>query len=94
MLSVVILAGANILAGQSKGFAFAQFVGVPEARRFLDRYYPTVPLYNIYDPTQSGATEPIYIRIAFGRERDDRERAGKGEDDWKCDVVCFELWFW
>ncbi|KAH6725057.1 hypothetical protein BKA61DRAFT_42580 [Leptodontidium sp. MPI-SDFR-AT-0119] len=74
--------------GQSKGFAFAQFVGVPEARRFLDRYYPTVPLYNIYDPTQSGATEPIYIRIAFGRERDDRERAGKGEDDWKCDV-CF-----
>ncbi len=27
------------------------------------------------------------MRIAFGRERDDKERAGKGEDDWKCDVV-------
>ncbi|KAH7333384.1 hypothetical protein BKA65DRAFT_403493 [Rhexocercosporidium sp. MPI-PUGE-AT-0058] len=71
--------------GQSKGFAFAQFVGIPEASRFLDRYYPTVPLYGIYDPTQS---EPTQVRIAFGRERDDREKAGKGEDDWKCDV-CF-----
>lgn len=27
------------------------------------------------------------MRIAFGRDRDDRDRAGKGEDDWKCDIV-------
>ncbi|PVH74064.1 hypothetical protein DL98DRAFT_40706 [Cadophora sp. DSE1049] len=74
--------------GQSKGFAFAQFASIPEARRFLDRYYPTVPLYGVYDPTQSGPAEPTNVRIAFGRERDDREKAGRGEDDWKCDV-CF-----
>ncbi|KAK0112262.1 hypothetical protein ONS96_001511 [Cadophora gregata f. sp. sojae] len=74
--------------GQSKGFAFAQFAGIPEARHFLDRFYPAVPLYGVYDPTQSGTSEPTNVRIAFGRERDDREKAGRGEDDWKCDV-CF-----
>ncbi|KAL2065753.1 hypothetical protein VTL71DRAFT_3423 [Oculimacula yallundae] len=72
--------------GQSKGFAFAQFVGISEARSFLDRYYPTVPLYGTYNPNESGSTEPTHVRIAFGRERDDREKAGRGEDDWKCDI--------
>lgn len=62
-------------------------MGVSEARRFLERYYPNVPLYGTYDPTHSDATEPTLVRIAFGRERDDRERAGKGEDDWKCEIA-------
>ncbi|CZS91832.1 related to RNA binding motif protein [Rhynchosporium agropyri] len=74
--------------GQSKGFAFAQFERMSEARSFLERYYPTVPLYGTYDPNQSISKEPTHVRIAFGRERDDRERIGKGDDDWKCDI-CF-----
>ncbi|KAK2629714.1 hypothetical protein QTJ16_000534 [Diplocarpon rosae] len=74
--------------GQSKGFAFAQFAGIPDARGFLERYYPTVPLYGGLDPSQSTNIEPTRVRISYGRERDDREKAGKGEDDWKCDV-CF-----
>lgn len=41
----------------------------------------------MYDPTEAGPTEATNVRIAFGRERDDREKAGRGEDDWKCDVV-------
>jgi len=73
--------------GQSRQFAFAQFCAIPEARRFLDRYYPTVPLYGRYDPTQTSIAEPAKVRIAYSRERDDREKAGKSEDDWKCEVV-------
>ncbi|KAI6711026.1 hypothetical protein JHW43_006455 [Diplocarpon mali] len=74
--------------GQSKGFAFAQFAGIPDARWFLERYYPIVPLYGRYDPNPSTNAEPTNVRISFGRERDEREKAGKSEDDWKCDI-CF-----
>ncbi|KAI9050340.1 hypothetical protein LZ554_005506 [Drepanopeziza brunnea f. sp. 'monogermtubi'] len=74
--------------GSSKGFAFAQFARVSDARRFLEQYYPACPLYGAYSPGQSANAEPANVRIAYGRERDDRERAGKGEDDWRCDV-CF-----
>ncbi|KAH6671756.1 hypothetical protein B0J14DRAFT_80316 [Halenospora varia] len=72
--------------GQSRQFAFAQFVGIPEARRFLEEHYPTLSLYGSYDPGQSAPTQPSKVRIAYSRERDDRDKAGKGEDDWKCEV--------
>ncbi|KAF4632507.1 hypothetical protein G7Y89_g5618 [Cudoniella acicularis] len=74
--------------GQSRQFAFAQFVGIPEARRFLEEHYPTLALYGAYDPSQSAPAQPAKVRIAYNRERDDRDKAGKGEDDWKCEV-CF-----
>jgi hypothetical protein len=72
--------------GVSRQFAFAQFSGIPEARQFLESYYPTISLYGAYDPTQSASTQPAKVRIAFSR--DDRDKSGKGEDDWKCEVVC------
>lgn len=74
--------------GQSRGFAFAQFVSISDARRFLDRNYPSMLLYGTYDPNNAAPAEPTKVRIAYSRERDDRDRAGKSEDDWKCDVVC------
>jgi RNA-binding protein 5/10 len=75
--------------GQSRGFAFAQFVDIPDARRFLDQHYPSVPLHGTYDPNNAAPAEPTKIRIAYSRERDDRDKAGKSDDDWKCDVVGF-----
>ncbi|POS87741.1 hypothetical protein EPUL_000780 [Erysiphe pulchra] len=71
-----------------RGFAFAQFVGISEARRFLQDYHPTVFLHGSADKKQTLSARPAKVRIAYSRERDDREKAGKGEDDWKCDVCC------
>ncbi|KAE8443474.1 hypothetical protein EG329_001871 [Mollisiaceae sp. DMI_Dod_QoI] len=72
--------------GQSRGFAFAQFLGISDARRFLDRYYPTVQLYGPTSADLAGTNDPSKVRIAYSRDRDDRDKAGKGEDDWKCEV--------
>ncbi|QSZ32153.1 hypothetical protein DSL72_001724 [Monilinia vaccinii-corymbosi] len=71
--------------GISRGFAFAQFYTVTQAKRFLEEYYPSVPLYG---PSQ--ASEPAKVRIAYSREKNDQERTSKREDDWKCDV-CYTL---
>ncbi|ATZ51024.1 hypothetical protein BCIN_06g04710 [Botrytis cinerea B05.10] len=71
--------------GISRGFAFAQFYTLPEAKRFLEEHYPTV---SFHGPSQ--ALEPSKVRIAYSREKTDQERASKHEDDWKCDV-CYTL---
>ena len=73
--------------GQSRGFAFAQFVGIPDARRFLDRHYPSIELHGTYDPNNAAPAVPAKVRVAYSRDRDDRDRSGKSDDDWKCDVV-------
>ena len=78
------------MTGQSRQFAFAQFVGLPEANRFLEKYYPAVSLYGPYDPNNAVASEPTKVRVAYSREKDDKDRPGKNEDDWKCEVVCSE----
>ncbi|EPQ66488.1 hypothetical protein BGT96224_5104, partial [Blumeria graminis f. sp. tritici 96224] len=67
--------------GQSRGFAFVQFIGIPEARKFLEDYYPAVYLYGTQDSNQDSSIKPAKVRIAYSRERDDREKAGKGDDD-------------
>ena len=66
-------------------------MGIPEARRFLEKYYPYVSLYGAYDPNRSKETEATKVRIAFSRDKDDRDKPGKSEDDWKCEVVCIRL---
>ncbi|KAB8298942.1 hypothetical protein EYC80_001093 [Monilinia laxa] len=71
--------------GISRGFAFAQFYTLPQAKRFLEECYPSVPFYG---PSQ--ASEPTKVRIAYSREKTDPERTSKHEDDWKCDV-CYAL---
>ncbi|TAQ85482.1 hypothetical protein B7494_g6193 [Chlorociboria aeruginascens] len=72
--------------GQSRQFAFAQFGTMPEARNFLEKYYPKISLYGPYDPNQANDAEPSRVRIAFSREKSDRDQPGKSEDDWKCEV--------
>ncbi|RFU33688.1 hypothetical protein B7463_g2666, partial [Scytalidium lignicola] len=75
--------------GQSRQFAFAQFGTIGEAALFLDRFHPKLELYGQGDPDQASSKPPAYVRIAFSREREEREPAGKNEDDWLCDVCNF-----
>lgn len=56
------------------------------ARAFLDEHYPSIQFQNSYDVPQSGDENPR-VRIAYSREKDDRERPGKGEGDWICEIV-------
>lgn len=81
------LALLTIVVGLSRQFAFAQFKAIENARAFLDRFYPSLHLYGPYDPTQTGDTPHVKVRISFSREKEDREQAGKNEDDWTCDAV-------
>ncbi|ESZ91736.1 hypothetical protein SBOR_7887 [Sclerotinia borealis F-4128] len=67
--------------GISRQFAFAQFYTLLEARRFLEKHYPSV---SFYGPLQT--SEPTKVRIAYSREKNDQERTSKHEDDWKCEV--------
>lgn len=73
------------MVGQSRRFAFAQFVDISGARQFLERYYPTFAVHGPQNPNQETPPEPTKVRIAYSREA--REKDGKGEDDWKCEVV-------
>lgn len=79
------------MVGLSRQFAFAQFVGIPEARTFLERYYPTISIPDAYNSSQNTAAGPAKVRLAYSREKDDRDKPGKGEDDWKCEVVGMQL---
>lgn len=75
------------LLGLSRQFSFAQFVSVANAKAFLDEYFPAVPFVGSRGGSQNALAEPVKVRISFSRERDERDKPGKGEDDWKCDVV-------
>jgi hypothetical protein len=77
----------EIYLGQSRQFAFAQFVSIPKARAFLDEYSPTISLDGAYDPSKAMPSDSTKVRIAYSRDKDDRDRPGKGEDDWNCEVV-------
>lgn len=68
--------------GQSRRFAFAQFVNIASARHFLERYYPTLSVSP--DPGGAVTSETTKVRIAYSR--DAREKDAKAEDDWKCEV--------
>lgn len=73
--------------GLSRQFGFAQFATMPDASEFLERHYPSISLYGPYDPTQAADTEAAKVRIAFSRDKDDRDRPGKNDDDWNCEIV-------
>ncbi|KAH8803290.1 hypothetical protein F5884DRAFT_805025 [Xylogone sp. PMI_703] len=75
--------------GLSRQFAFAQFSTIGEATRFLDRFHPKVGLYGPSHSDQDSSRAPAYVRITFSREREEREPAGRNEDDWMCDVCNF-----
>lgn len=77
------------MKGLSRQFAFAQFKTLSDAKTFLDNYFPSIQLYGLYDQTQTTDTPSHSVRIAYSREKEDRDRAAKSEDEWICDIVCF-----
>lgn len=73
------------LQGSTRQLAFVQFHGIPDAKAFLEKNYPSVTLHT--DPSRT--TEGIQVRVAFSREKVDRPLPGKVDGDWKCPCVCF-----
>ena len=66
------------------------FASVEAATAFLERAYPSIYLYgnggtNKKDSRSDQATK---VRISFCREKDDRERPGRLDEEWACQVVC------
>ncbi|KAI9740958.1 MAG: hypothetical protein M1818_004564 [Claussenomyces sp. TS43310] len=74
--------------GLSRQFAFAQFQSLSDAKKFLDQNYPIIQFPGSYESGQAADSTSTKVRIAYSREKEDRDRAGKNEDDWKCDT-CF-----
>lgn len=70
--------------GNSRQFAFVHFYSVPDARAFLQQYYPNK--LNL----GPGADR---CKVAFSKERDNEDggrrgrRRDDGEEEWKCRVV-------
>ena len=52
----------------------------------MERNYPIIYLYR--DDSSKGDQKAAKIRIAFSRERDDRNRGEKTDGEWICRIVC------
>lgn len=71
--------------GISRQFAFAQFKDIPTAKAFLEKHHPSIQFQGSYGEANSTEDRP-YVRLAYSREKDERERPGKAEGDWICEV--------
>lgn len=69
----------------SRGFGFLRFVTLEKSKAFVERNYPTIYLYG--NESADGDEQAAKVRIAFSRERDDRNRAEKQEGEWTCKIV-------
>jgi len=68
-----------------RGFGFIRFPTTDEATAFLDRVYPHIRLES--KSTSNGERESCQVRVAFSRERDERNRGEPAEGDWTCKLV-------
>lgn len=75
---------AKIVPEISRGFGFLRFTSLESARIFMERNYPTIHLHA--NNTSNGDNEAAKVRIAFSRERDDRNRE-KPDSEWVCKIV-------
>lgn len=55
------------------------------SRAFVERNYPTIYLYGKGSSDNDG--EAAKVRIAYSREREDRNRVDKAEGEWTCQIV-------
>lgn len=69
----------------SRGFGFLRFATLEKSKAFVERNYPTIYLYG--NESADGDDQAAKVRIAFSRERDDRNRAEKPEGEWTCKIV-------
>lgn len=69
----------------SRQFGFLRFATLQNSRAFVERNYPMIYLYGSTAAGDDG--EAAKVRIAFSRERDDRDRLEKAEGEWTCKIV-------
>lgn len=69
----------------SRGFGFLRFPDLEKSKAFVESNYPMIYL------NENGSTDSddqaAKIRIAFSRERDDRNRGEKADGEWTCKIV-------
>ena len=75
---------SNLLQGVSRGFGFLRFPSLEASKAFVERNFPMIYLYG--NNSSDGDTEAAKVRIAFSRERDDRQRE-KADGEWVCAIV-------
>ncbi len=68
----------------SRQFGFVKFSDVETATGFVDRNFPSVYLYG--NNSSDGDDQGTKVRVAFSRQRDDRERP-REDAEWKCGKV-------
>ncbi|KAL2008987.1 hypothetical protein VTN00DRAFT_7181 [Thermoascus crustaceus] len=64
----------------SRQLGFLRFSSLEDSRAFVERNFPAIYLYG---PNSGGDDRGAKVRIAFSREREDRNRA-RAEGDWTC----------
>jgi hypothetical protein len=67
----------------SRQLGFLRFHSVNDSRAFLEQNHPFIYLYG---PSAGDNDRSTKVRIAYSREREDRNR-GKAEGDWTCRMV-------
>ena len=70
----------------SRQFGFLRFATLQDSKAFVERNYPMIYLYGSNTAEDKG--EAAKVRIAFSREREDRDRSERAEGEWTCKIVC------
>lgn len=78
----MLIDGAEV----SRQFGFLRFATLQNSRAFVERSYPMIYLYGSNSADDDG--EGAKVRIAFSRERDERDRSERVEGEWTCKIVC------
>jgi len=69
----------------SRQFGFLRFATLQDSRAFVERNYPMIYFYGSNSAEENG--EAAKVRIAFSRQRDDRDRSERTEGEWTCKIV-------
>ena len=75
----------------SRQLGFLRFRTLDDSREFLERNFPAIYLYgkNPSDADDNG----VKVRIAYSREREDRNRV-RAEGEWTCTIVGRKALIW
>lgn len=68
----------------SRQLGFLRFPSLEASREFLERNFPTIYLYG--NSASHTDNRGIKVRIAYSREREDRNRV-RAEGEWACKIV-------
>ena len=75
----------NLISEASRGFGFIRFPTFEDSKAFVERNYPMIYLYG--NGSSDNNDQAAKVRIAYSRERDDRNRGEKAEGEWTCKIV-------